>query len=43
MLRQMNWIAVAGDLGKAHDIGGVNCLMERLSHADREILEIKQT
>jgi hypothetical protein len=43
MLRQMNWITVAGDRGKAHDIGGIDCLMERFGHANREILEIQKT
>jgi hypothetical protein len=36
----MNWIAVAGDRGKSHDIGSVDCFMERLGHADREVLKI---
>jgi hypothetical protein len=40
MLRQMNWVAITGDLGKAHDIGRGDRFMERFGHADREVFEI---
>src|SRR5439155_3286779 len=41
MLRQMDGIAIAGELREADHVGGGNGLRQRLGHADREILEIE--
>src|SRR5262245_19478049 len=37
----MDRIAIAGELRKPNHVGGGDGLRERLSHADREILEIE--
>ena len=41
MLRQMDGIAIAGELREADHVGGGDRLRQRLGHADREVLEIK--
>jgi hypothetical protein len=42
MFRQVDGIAVAGELREAHHIGRRHDLLEPLGHADREILEEKR-
>jgi hypothetical protein len=41
MLRQMDGIAIAGELRKSHHIRGSNDLRQGLGHADREIFEVE--
>jgi hypothetical protein len=41
MLRQMDRIAVAGELRESNHVGSGDRLRQRLGHADREVLEIK--
>ena len=43
VLRQMNRIAIAGELREADHIGRSNGLRQGLGHADREIFEVENT
>ena len=42
MLRKMDRIAVAGDLGEADDVRRRNCLLQDLAHPDRQVFEVKR-
>jgi hypothetical protein len=42
MLRQVDWIVIARELGEADDVFIFDRLANRRSHADRKIFEIKR-
>jgi len=43
MLRQVDRVTISGELRKSDHIGGRYRFRKRLSHADREVLEVKRT